>query len=68
MKLVVSAMRKKDHEIVEYLNDQRIDNKALVNDVDFECGDSFGNVFLEIAFGGVLDRDAYHAHILEFVF
>jgi hypothetical protein len=32
--------------------DQRIENKALVDDVDFECGDSFGNAFLEIAFEG----------------
>jgi hypothetical protein len=32
--------------------DQRNENKALVDDVDFECGDGFGNASPEIAFGG----------------
>jgi hypothetical protein len=45
--------------------DQRNENKALIDDVGFECGDGFRNASLEIAFGGC---QIGHAHILEFAF
>jgi len=32
--------------------DERNEDKALVDDVGFECDDGFGNDSLEIAFGG----------------
>jgi hypothetical protein len=32
--------------------DEKNENKALADDVGFECGDGFGNESLEIAFVG----------------